>query len=247
MKSIQVESHGTGNEVLHHDDAILDNVRVVINGSDNRIVIERACLNNVVIEINGNGNEYHFVEDCCVCNFRIQSRANNGPDRTADRTRLLIGRAVQISEGSATFGADETCIEIHHATTIVKANFFAVERATKIIVGERCLFSWDIDLRTSDWHSVFDLETGVRINEPRSVVLGSHVWVGSDVRILKGVTIGDGSIIGVGSIVTKEVPPNCAAAGNPARIIRRNVRWNHDSWVKIPPSESNRLPAVHLT
>lgn len=247
MKSIQVENHGVRNEVLHHDDAILDNVRVVLNGNDNRIIIERACLNNVVLEVHGSGNEYRFIEDCCVCNFRIQSRANNGPERTADRTRLLIGRAVQISEGAAMLGADETCIEIHHATTIVKANFFAVESGTEIVVGERCLFSWDIDLRTSDWHSVFDLETGARINEPKSVVLGSHVWVGSNVRILKGVTVGEGSIIGVGSIVTKDVPANCAAAGNPARIIRRDVRWSHDSRVKLPYTQSDRLPTVHST
>ncbi|WP_345813096.1 acyltransferase [Paraburkholderia sp. PREW-6R] len=244
MKSIQIENHGHGNEVLHHDGAILDNVRIVIYGNGNRVLVERSCLNNVVIEIHGNDNEYRFVEDCCVSNFRIQSQANNGPERMADRTRLLIGRAVQISEGSATLGADETCVEIHHATTIVKANFFAVERATKIVVGERCLFSWDIDLRTSDWHSVFNMETGARINEPKSVVLGSRVWVGSDVRILKGVSIGEGSIIGVGSIVTKSVPANCAAAGNPARVIRRNVRWSHDSSVKTPQIEPNQVTAI---
>jgi acetyltransferase-like isoleucine patch superfamily enzyme len=247
MKAMQIDNHGVGNEVLHHDNAILDNVRVVLNGNGNRIFIERSCLNNVVIEIYGDGNEYHFVEDCCVSNFRIQSRANNGPDRTADRTRLLIGRGVQISEGSATFGADETCIEIHHATTIVKANFFAVERATEIIVGERCLFSWDIDLCTSDWHSVFDLETGTRLNEPRSVVLGSRVWVGAGVKILKGVTIGEGSIVGMGSIVTKAVPANCAVAGNPARVIRGNVRWGHESWVRLPQAGSDRLPAIRST
>ncbi|CAB3776485.1 2,3,4,5-tetrahydropyridine-2,6-dicarboxylate N-acetyltransferase [Paraburkholderia caffeinitolerans] len=243
MKSIQVENHGARNEISRHDDAILDNVHVIFKGNDNRIIFERVCLNNVVIEIHGSDNEYQFVEDCCVCNFRIQSRANNGAERTVDRTRLLVGRAVQISEGSAMFGADDTCIEIHHATTVVKANFFAVERETSIVVGERCLFSWNIDLRTSDWHSVFDMESGQRINPPKSVVLGPRVWIGSDVRILKGVTIGEGSVVGVGSIVTKDVPANCAAAGNPARVIRHNVRWNHDSWVKGADAEVVELTA----
>lgn len=45
-------------------------------------------------------------------------------------------------------------------------------------------------------------------------------WIGGGVVILPGVTIGRGSVIGAGSVVTKDVPPNCVAAGNPCRVIK---------------------------
>ena len=52
------------------------------------------------------------------------------------------------------------------------------------------------------------------------VTIGSHVWIGAGVHILPGVTIGDYAVIGAGSVVTKDVPANFLAAGNPCRVIR---------------------------
>lgn len=53
------------------------------------------------------------------------------------------------------------------------------------------------------------------------VTIGNGCWLGGGVIVLPGVTIGDGSVIGAGSVVTRDVPENCVAAGNPCRIIRR--------------------------
>lgn len=55
---------------------------------------------------------------------------------------------------------------------------------------------------------------------PKSVKIGKNVWIGSDCTILPGVEIGDGAIIGAGSVVTKSIPSNTIAVGNPARIIK---------------------------
>ena len=55
---------------------------------------------------------------------------------------------------------------------------------------------------------------------PRPVKIGKNVWIGSDCTILPGVIIGDGAIIGAGSVVTKSVPANAIAVGNPARVIK---------------------------
>ena len=54
----------------------------------------------------------------------------------------------------------------------------------------------------------------------KPVHIGKNVWIGGDAKILAGVTIGDNSIIGTGSIVTKDIPSNVIAVGNPCKVIR---------------------------
>ena len=76
-------------------------------------------------------------------------------------------------------------------------------------------------------HSIVDVASGARVNPPRDVIIGEHVWIGQRSMILKGSHIEAGSIVGAGSIVTGHVPPNSLAVGNPARVIRSGVTWNH--------------------
>ena len=59
---------------------------------------------------------------------------------------------------------------------------------------------------------------GYEISKP--VVIGDNVWIGGSVSILGGVTIGENSIIGAGSVVTRDIPANVIAAGNPCRVLR---------------------------
>lgn len=56
--------------------------------------------------------------------------------------------------------------------------------------------------------------------EHKPVVIGDNVWIGENARICKGVTIGDNSVIAANSVVTKNIPANSIAAGNPAKIVR---------------------------
>lgn len=53
------------------------------------------------------------------------------------------------------------------------------------------------------------------------IKIGSGCWLGGGVIVLPGVSIGEGSVIGAGSVVTKNIPANCVAAGNPCRVIRK--------------------------
>ncbi len=55
------------------------------------------------------------------------------------------------------------------------------------------------------------------------IIIGSNVWIGENVRICKGVTVGDGSVLAANSVVTKDVPANSVAAGNPARIVKTDI------------------------
>lgn len=54
----------------------------------------------------------------------------------------------------------------------------------------------------------------------RPITVGNNVWIGAQVCVLPGVTIGDNSVIGAGSVVTKSIPPNSVAIGNPCRVVR---------------------------
>ena len=56
--------------------------------------------------------------------------------------------------------------------------------------------------------------------KPEKIIIKDNVWIGMNSVIMKGVTIGDNSIIGANSIVTKDIPANCIAAGNPCKVIK---------------------------
>lgn len=55
----------------------------------------------------------------------------------------------------------------------------------------------------------------------RPITVGNNVWIGAQACLLPGVTIGDNCVIGAGSVVTKDIPANSVAAGNPCRVIRK--------------------------
>jgi len=68
----------------------------------------------------------------------------------------------------------------------------------------------------SDWHP-----GDPRSGDPRPIVIEDNVWLGAGSTVMKGVTIGRNSVIGAGSVVTKDIPADVIAAGNPCRIIRK--------------------------
>ena len=57
----------------------------------------------------------------------------------------------------------------------------------------------------------------------RPITIGNGVWLGGNVVVLSGVTIGDRAVIGAGSVVTKDIPPDTVAVGNPCRVIKTNI------------------------
>ena len=59
----------------------------------------------------------------------------------------------------------------------------------------------------------------------KEVVIEDHVWVGHNVRILKGVTLNKDCFIGAGSLVTKDVPEKCMALGYPAEVVKKDIVW----------------------
>ena len=54
--------------------------------------------------------------------------------------------------------------------------------------------------------------------------IGENVWIGTGARVHKGITVGDNSIIAANAMVTKDVPPNCIVAGNPAKVVKEDIQ-----------------------
>lgn len=125
------------------------------------------------------------------------------------------------------FSCYEGCIITIEENAILKLGDGYINSNSKIYcsdqitIGDGVAISEEVVIRDSDNHKL--IYEGYEMTRPVSI--GNHVWVGFRAVILKGVTIGDGSIIAANALVTRDVPPNCLAAGIPARIIKRNIEW----------------------
>ena len=87
-----------------------------------------------------------------------------------------------------------------------------------VFLGPNCAFytaEHPLDFKTRNF--------GLEYAKP--IKVGSNVWIGGSVTVLAGVTIGDNCVIGAGSVVTKDVPQNSVAVGNPCRVIK-NIENN---------------------
>ena len=98
-----------------------------------------------------------------------------------------------------------------------------VARSKTILIGKNVMIAPNCTIVDSDFHALWPAEGRLRnpgISNDADVHTGNNVWLGMQCIVLKGVTVGDGTIIAAGSVVTKDIPPNCLAAGVPARVIR---------------------------
>jgi carbonic anhydrase/acetyltransferase-like protein (isoleucine patch superfamily) len=112
-------------------------------------------------------------------------------------------------------------IEIGRNTYINR--YTMLDASEEIRVGDECMIGPFCYITDHD-HTFGPNQApgaGTLVNRPTH--LGARCWLGAHVTVLKGVTIGEGSVIGAGSVVTKSLPSDVVAAGNPARVLRRLV------------------------
>lgn len=86
-----------------------------------------------------------------------------------------------------------------------------------IIVGKNVMFGPVVTIATVG-HPIWPELRGYMYTDP--VTIQDNVWIGENATICPGVTIGENSVIGAGSVVTKDIPANCIAVGNPCRVLR---------------------------
>jgi acetyltransferase-like isoleucine patch superfamily enzyme len=92
-----------------------------------------------------------------------------------------------------------------------------------ITIGNDCAISWNCEFLDEDFHTI--TYSGKNERSP-SIEIGNHVWIGSNVTVLKGSKIPDGCVVASRSVVCSVFEnPNCLLAGNPARVIKENIEW----------------------
>lgn len=141
--------------------------------------------------------------------------------RIRARGEICVRRGAQISIGDGFTCGGNFCI-------------FAIEYS-KISIGTDCMFSVDVALLSGDGHSIFDINPERNINSTTDKLkntelnIGGHVWIGIKSTILGNTKIGSGSIVGAMSFVKGNFPNNCILAGNPARLIRKDIAWSREN------------------
>ena len=166
------------------------------------------------IKISGNNNVLYVGKNTQLRNSNIFIKGNNNI--------LYIGDDCIVNNTSIILDNESSEIRIGNKTSIAKAQIVSLE-SYKIEIGEDCMLSYDIEIRNTDSHKIYDKNT---------INIGNHVWLGMRAIILKGVNIGDNSIVAAGSIVTKDVKANTIISGNPAKQIKENIYWTREEVMK---------------
>lgn len=144
------------------------------------------------------------------------------PSKLQKREEMLKQMFAEIGEGCyieppfhANFGGRHV-----HFGKQVYANFnLTLVDDTHIYVGDYTMFGPNVTVATAG-HPILPefREKGLQYNMP--VRIGKNCWIGAGAIILPGVTIGENVVVGAGSVVTKDLPSNVVAVGNPCRILR---------------------------
>ena len=93
-----------------------------------------------------------------------------------------------------------------------------IDSATRVEIGANTMLAAGVYVTDADWHGIYDRSQP--IGQTATVRLGRNVWLGDSSIVCKGVEIGDNTIVGAGSVVTRSLPADVIAAGNPAKVVR---------------------------
>jgi len=195
------------NQVLVKDEKYAANFRINFNKTTGcKVYVGRNTRGDISINFNGDNSTLYIGDNCDLKQLQIRSRQSDD--------LIAIGEEVSVA-----------------GNNIWVSGYGAGQQTPAIIVGDDCMLSYDILIRNSDAHPVFDATTDTQVNEPRAAVhIEPHVWVGERCSILKDTTIGACSIVALGSTVTRNAPRFSVVKGVPATCsAQENTYWARDN------------------
>ena len=210
-------------ETILDENSKVENLTIITNDicADNIIVIHKPYkfIKGTVIDLRGIGAKIELKSTKYAYNFRIMTASG------AMNQRLEIGEDCSFWTG---------------------VNLNLTDDNAHIRIGEDCMFSKDIEIWASDGHALIDRKTNSVINPcHNSVVIGNHVWIGAKVIMTKNVGIPDGCVIGTGSVVTSKINEKyVVVAGNPAKIVRRDIDWSRKRPNSVEKANKNVIAVI---
>lgn len=169
--------------------------------------------------------KYKLLSNCSNCNGKpklFHPLLMNG------KGQILFGENVQIGViNSPNFYSHYSYLEVRTSKSKISIgdntsinNSFSAVAFSNITIKNDVLIGYNCSIIDSDGHELDSTKRDSLDIKSKSVLIENNVFIGDSVTILKGVTIGENSIIGASSVVTKDIPKNVIAAGNPAIVIR---------------------------
>lgn len=196
--------------------------------------------NNRLIVLDDNGQE---SKTKYVKNLKIKFKGDNNTIKLYKKTKfsrvlnitctnnnlVKIGKTTFPLGLSITRMNENNVIEIGDNAHIVHCNITCHdEKNLKVSIGDSCLMSGGITIRTSDGHSILDKDNNI-INYPENIKIGNHCWIGMNSTILKGADIPDNSVLACSTVYTKASNTgegNAIYGGIPAKVIKRDINWD---------------------
>lgn len=186
-----------------------------------RIVCKHTMLRNV---------RFHVAKNAYV---RIQSSILSNCEFFLfdEGCKLEIGKQCRIRNTRFYIQDPYSSIVILDNFTIGGGEIASTE-SCRILIGEDCMFSEDIEIRNGDSHAIVaSKEPTHRINQARDVVIGNHCWLTAHTRIMKGVTIPNNCIIANSAVVTSSLPKSHALYGGvPAKLLKEGIDWKRSRY-----------------
>lgn len=215
---------------LAHERAVKDNMFVLIK--ENGEKVRNPKIDGLTVEFYGKDSVVEIYEpynfkDCILKignNNLVQIKSTNYiitnlkfPCMMRERSQLIIGK-------------DLSCVGC--------SIYMHDEPDTKVLIGDDCMFSFDIIIWPSDGHAIIS-DQGEYLNKGENITIGNHVWLGMGVNILKGSVLPDNSIVAARSVVTKNLVEAVRKAAVPfgggaifAGIPARLVKSGRFSWTR---------------
>lgn len=184
-----------------------------------------------------------IMTEQCKCLEKLYDFNATRPSEYDKRVKMLTDMFAEFGEGCyiepplhSNWGGKHVHFGYH-----VYANFnLTLVDDTHIYVGDNTMLGPNVVLATAGHPILPELrEQAYQYNVP--VKIGKNCWLGAGVIVLPGITIGDNTVVGAGSVVTKDLPPNVVAVGNPCRVLRPINEQDREYFFKDKKIDWNKI------